>query len=102
MGDVFSLCVLLLCQRFYTKTPNAAAKPNKIAMKYGKEVRDSALSALQSGMTLRQCSETYGIPKKTLSKWKSRELKQEVDEGESMQLQAAIKTINYLIISKMH
>ncbi|CAL8079045.1 unnamed protein product [Orchesella dallaii] len=39
----------------------------------GKEVRDSALTGLQSGMTLRQCSETYWIRKKTLSKLKSQE-----------------------------
>ncbi|ODM92333.1 Protein bric-a-brac 2 [Orchesella cincta] len=57
-----------------------AGRTNKVAFKYGKEVRDSALTALQSGMTLRQCSETYGIPKKTLSKWKTREARADGDE----------------------
>ncbi|CAL8079033.1 unnamed protein product [Orchesella dallaii] len=57
-----------------------AGRTNKVPFKYGKEVRDSALTALQSGMTLRQCSETYGIPKKTLSKWKSQESRIEGEE----------------------
>jgi transposase-like protein len=55
-----------------SQTPNAGGIRSRFAYKYGKEIRDSALAALSSGMSLRQCSEAFGIPRKTLSKWKNR------------------------------
>lgn len=56
----------------------------KSVYKYSQEIRDSVLGSLQSGMSLRQCSDSYGIPRKTIAKWKQRE----VEDGSGIPYEA--------------
>jgi len=37
---------------------------------YDPNLKDSALACINSGMSIRQCSTCFGIPRKTLSKWR--------------------------------
>jgi len=56
--------------------------------KYEKWERDQVISALDGGLSLRQCSDVFNIPRKTLAKWKSERIRSECPDGDAGMLLA--------------